>query len=687
MQARYALRFDSGERKGELIPISGVGVTIGRKPGNSVQILDPSVSGRHAEFALDGNGIVLRDLGSTNGVKVGGERVSERRLEHADQVMLGNIRLTFLDSERPAPPASEGDGLELELESAGGRGEPPSAPSDAHFDTAPSSSARSSSGSAAQQSSDAVRTISADKVARSSKLSLAGGAGLLVAVVAGAGGWWWIRSQEGAGGAAAARSVEVTSGNLLGASFSFEGVELDVEGAPWSNDPAHAAAFAMDGGSRRSGDDGVGAVLTAGQSAQLRSGALPLSGARHLELKAWLRVDGEARARIGLEFESSTDASARTLVWSGLAGASNEFELLEWSCGVPPGFDAVRVVLGARARGESAVDADDLVLLVGSDPAPALAQDSFQLVALGASPNSAVLFKIDRTLLSDIHVRGADGERAEFTPASADGAFTLALSTGGEGAMLSMRADGPLTAAAPVSLGEGGYRSHGASFERDGLSRLLLGAGKDQVAIGFDVPARVQARTEGAGLRLEFSVRGASRATIQVTFRAERETALAIARQAREAERADRLGECMATWLRLRDEAPFDSELLAEGETTRARLAELGATEVRALRAEVERARFFRLVEIYRQSRTRAEALGTRFAGSELEVAAGELVVEVRRELDVLEADLNKTERARLEDIARALSAGKSERLAARVKEYLDEHFAASGGASSGGGR
>lgn len=680
MQARYALRFDSGERKGELVPIAGVGVTIGRKPGNSVQILDPSVSGRHAEFALDASGIVLRDLGSTNGVKVAGERVSERRLEHADQVLLGNIRLTFLDTEQPAPPAVDGEGLELELEAQGQRPSASSGSAAAH-------AAPGDSTAVAAQSSDAVRTISADKVARSSKLSVAGGAGLLVAVALGAGGWWWIRSNAPAGSAAPVRPVELAAGNLLGSAFSFEGVELDDEDAPWRNDSGAAAAFSVDGGSRRSGDDGVGAVLTAGQSALLRSRAIVLSGARHLELKAWVRVDGEARARIGLEFASNSDSSAPTLAWSGFAGSSGEFELLEWSCAAPPGFNAVRVVLGARAAGEGAVDFDDVVLLSGGEPPASLAQDSFQFVSLGAAPNAAVLFKIDRTLLSDIHLREADGGRGGFTAASAEGAFTLALSAAGDGAVLSMRADGPLTATNPVSLGEGGHRSHGASFEREGLSRLLLGAGKDLVSIGFDVPVDVQARAEGAGLRLEFALQGARQALLQVGFRSEREAALAIARQAREAERADRLGECVATWTRLRDEAPFDGELLAEGEAARARIAELGATEIRALRTEVERARFFRLVEIYRQCRTRAEALGARFSGSDIASAASDLVAEVRRDLDVLEAELDKEERARLESIARALRAAKSDGLAQRVQEYLDKNFATAGGTSSTGAR
>ncbi len=689
MQARYALRFDSGERKGEQVPISGSGVTIGRKPGNSVQLLDGSVSGRHAEFVLESGAVVLRDLGSTNGTKVGGERVSESKLEHGDAVLLGNVRLTFLDTERPAPESAGMGGLELELEGDAGSGAPSaeSAATRALGLDAPrggGDAARASGGGAAQPSGDAVRTISADKVARSKNLSLASGLVLVTAIGVGVGGWWWLRGRGAASGGGVARAVELTPGNLLGAAFSFEGVALDGEGAPWSNDAAAATVFSLDGGSRRSGDTGAGAVLSAGQSALLRSQPIAVGSARQFNLVSWARIDGAARARVGLEFESTSDASARTLAWSPAASAGDGFDALEWGCAAPPGFDMLRVVLGARATGEGAVDFDDVVLLAGSDAAPALAQDSFQFVTLGSPATAAVLFKIDRTLLSDVHARGSEGERVDLSAAPSEGAFLASFGAGA--ALISMRADGPLTASAPVTLGDGGYRSHGASFERAGMTRLVLGAGKDLVSLGFDAPVRVQARAEGAGLRLEFSVSGAARMKLQVGFRAERENALGIAREAREAERTGRLGDCLAIWTRLRDEAPFDTELLAEGEATRARLLESGAAQARELRAEIERARFFRLVELFRHCRERAESLGRRYAGSELERAAAELVAQVRADLDALEADLNKAERARLESIERALLAVQSERLAQRVRAYRQE-LSGAGGAANGGGR
>jgi len=682
MQSRYALRFDTGERKGEKVALSNAGVTVGRKPGNSVQLLDSSVSGRHAEFVLDGARVLLRDLGSTNGTKVGGVRVSERALEHGDQILLGNVGATFLDLERPEPAAAAPRG-------AGGDGAGSDGAESDEIDLeAPDVATRASAPRAAapeRESSDAVRTISADKVARSNKLSWVGLVGLLAAAGIGGGGWWWINSQQASSGASSVREVSATPGNLLGASFSFEDLALDGEDSPWNNDAGAAAVFSVEGGSRYSGVDGLGALLSGGQAALARSKALPLSGAKGFSLAAQVRTSGGAAARVGLEFESSTDAAARTSAWSAPLTGAEEFQPLEWTCAVPAGFDRVSVLLAARAgAGEGRVDVDDVVLLSRPESSGALALDSFQFVPLGAPATAAVLFKIERTLLSDLHVREADGERAALAVSTSDVGFALALGEGG-GRVLSVRADGVLTTSAPATLGEGGFRTHESSFERDNVTRVVLGAGKDLVALRFEAPVRVTSRAEGAGLRLEVQLGAARAVSVQTSFKAEREAALALAREAREADRKSEYGAAIALWNRLRDEAPFDSELLGEADAGRARLAELGLAELRTLRAELERARFFRLVELYRQSRAQAQSIAQRFAGGEIEAGARAIFDEIALELDALEADLKRHERARLQSIAAALAASNSERLAQRVREVLEQRSAAAG--AQGGGR
>jgi len=474
--------------------------------------------------------------------------------------------------------------------------------------------------------------------------------------------------------------VVETPGNRLGDAFSFEGVDVDGDGADWSNDAAAEAAFVVDGASRASGEDGFGVVLAASQSALSRSKLLPLQSDRRFSLSASVRVDGQAQARVGLEFELASGLSSRTVAWSKPVASGGDFETLEFDCAVPPGFDGVRVLLAARATGGDggSVDVDDVVLLSEGDAPPALTHDSFQMVALGAPATAAVLFKIDRTLLSDLHVRRADGERGEIALTSQDNGFSVSLGQGA-GRTLSMRADGPLTEGGAASLGVGGYRAHTAEFEREGTTRVILGVGKDLVSLQFDTPVRVQGRPEGAGQRLEFTLTDQTRATVQVVFRAEREAGLALARDARTAESEGRFGEAMRIWTQLRDESPFDTELLGEGDAARGRLAEQGLKSVRELRDEVERARFFRLVELYRQCRAQAASIAERYAGAEIETAAREVSAEIARDLDVLEADLSRHELARLQSIASALDASKNPKLAARVREYASRRFAGAG--------
>src|SRR5580704_6364919 len=50
-------------------------VVLGRSKESEIQVMDPNVSRRHAELRREAGEYVLVDLGSTNGIEVGGERV------------------------------------------------------------------------------------------------------------------------------------------------------------------------------------------------------------------------------------------------------------------------------------------------------------------------------------------------------------------------------------------------------------------------------------------------------------------------------------------------------------------------------------------------------------------------------------------------------------------------------------
>jgi Protein of unknown function (DUF3662)/FHA domain len=72
------------------------GGVIGRSRDCDVTIDDANVSRHHAEIRPSGGSWIVRDLGSTNGVKVNGRRIQgPQSLKPGDVVELGTSRLTF----------------------------------------------------------------------------------------------------------------------------------------------------------------------------------------------------------------------------------------------------------------------------------------------------------------------------------------------------------------------------------------------------------------------------------------------------------------------------------------------------------------------------------------------------------------------------------------------------------------
>lgn len=94
---------------------SGVN-TVGRNPTNDCVIHEASVSSFHAEVDVQENGVVVRDLQSTNGTFVNDEPVTERAIQPGQIAQFGTV--TFrLDAQEvrievpviaaPAPAVSE----------------------------------------------------------------------------------------------------------------------------------------------------------------------------------------------------------------------------------------------------------------------------------------------------------------------------------------------------------------------------------------------------------------------------------------------------------------------------------------------------------------------------------------------------------------------------------------------------
>lgn len=70
-------------------------LTVGRLPDCEIVVSDPNVSRRHAEIRRRGNDFVVVDLDSTNGTRVNGVGVRERRLSDGDLITLGATEIVF----------------------------------------------------------------------------------------------------------------------------------------------------------------------------------------------------------------------------------------------------------------------------------------------------------------------------------------------------------------------------------------------------------------------------------------------------------------------------------------------------------------------------------------------------------------------------------------------------------------
>ena len=81
---------------GELVPVGGGDaiplirpvLTLGRRDSCDIPLHFPNVSGLHCELAFKEGCWILRDLNSTNGVKVNGIRVARKALQPSDTITI-----------------------------------------------------------------------------------------------------------------------------------------------------------------------------------------------------------------------------------------------------------------------------------------------------------------------------------------------------------------------------------------------------------------------------------------------------------------------------------------------------------------------------------------------------------------------------------------------------------------------
>ena len=87
---------EPADGKGLKIPLDKGIVFIGRHPDCDVVITrSRMISRKHCAIVQVNDALVIRDLGSTNGVKVNGERTLRRPLRPGDEISIANHKYTI----------------------------------------------------------------------------------------------------------------------------------------------------------------------------------------------------------------------------------------------------------------------------------------------------------------------------------------------------------------------------------------------------------------------------------------------------------------------------------------------------------------------------------------------------------------------------------------------------------------
>ena len=96
------LVYASGSDKGKEVELKPPFISLGRETDNDVQLNADEASRYHAKIEMDGSIWVVRDLESSNGVRVNGQKINESApLEHNDELRLGGSVFIVTDPNAP----------------------------------------------------------------------------------------------------------------------------------------------------------------------------------------------------------------------------------------------------------------------------------------------------------------------------------------------------------------------------------------------------------------------------------------------------------------------------------------------------------------------------------------------------------------------------------------------------------
>jgi FHA domain-containing protein len=88
-------------------------VVVGRHPSCDTRLDSLRVSRQHCCMSQEKGEVTVRDLGSTNGIRINGQRVERGRLRHGDELSIAHIRFRLENGQGHEQTIVEPDGLNV----------------------------------------------------------------------------------------------------------------------------------------------------------------------------------------------------------------------------------------------------------------------------------------------------------------------------------------------------------------------------------------------------------------------------------------------------------------------------------------------------------------------------------------------------------------------------------------------
>jgi len=104
----FSLKILQGPEQGRTFQFDRIQITVGRTVDNDVVLPDPGISRQHLSIRDKGGAYIVKDLNSSNGTLLNGQRITEEVLKPGDQIKAGGALILFegpVGAEKAERPA------------------------------------------------------------------------------------------------------------------------------------------------------------------------------------------------------------------------------------------------------------------------------------------------------------------------------------------------------------------------------------------------------------------------------------------------------------------------------------------------------------------------------------------------------------------------------------------------------